>query len=99
LDGSLTIRAAVPADAPRICEIYNHYVEETVVTFEESVISEGDMSRRIAATLETYPWLVAESSGSIAGYAYASRWRSRARALGRRGVLGIAVVEARWPNR
>ena len=31
----ITVRFATDADAESIVEIYNHYVNETVVTFEE----------------------------------------------------------------
>ena len=34
--------------------------------------------RRIATTLEFFPWLIAEEGGRVLGYAYASRHRERA---------------------
>jgi L-amino acid N-acyltransferase YncA len=71
------IRPALPDDAPQICDIYNHYVEKTVITFEEETVSNAEMSGRIAATTIEFPWLVAEDNGSIAGYAYAASWKSR----------------------
>lgn len=71
------IRPALPGDAPQICEIYNHYVESTVITFEEDSISAAAMSRRILDVTTALPWLVTEINGSIAGYAYAIAWKSR----------------------
>ena len=71
------IRPALPDDAPQICGIYNHYVEETVITFEEQIVSGAEMSRRIVDTTTTFPWLVTEIDGSIVGYAYATAWKSR----------------------
>ncbi len=74
----ITVRAVTPADAGAVAAIYNHYVLQTVVTFEEEPVTSDEMSRRIdevrAASL---PWFVAEHAGAIAGYAYASRWRAR----------------------
>ena len=35
------------------------------------------MAERIAATLPTHPWLVAERDGMVAGYAYAGKHRER----------------------
>ena len=74
----ITVRAVTPADAGAVAGIYNHYVLETVVTFEEEPVTSDEMSRRIdevrAASL---PWFVAEHDGAMAGYAYASRWRTR----------------------
>ena len=71
------IRSATCADAPTIAEIYNYYVLNSVITFEEERISIAAMQERIAATQHSYPWLVYEDNGSIVGYAYASQWKSR----------------------
>jgi phosphinothricin acetyltransferase len=58
MDG--TLRMAVPADARAVRRIYAPYVEETAVTFATSVPSTGTLERKLAATLEQYPWLVCE---------------------------------------
>ena len=71
------IRPAIAADAPRIAEIYNHHVRETVVTFEEQPVAETEIARRITETTAEYPWLVSENDGTLAGYAYASSWKRR----------------------
>ena len=75
---SLVIRPAVPADAGALREIYRWYVENTAVTYDYETPSEEEFSRRIARTLEFYPWLIAESDGSVAGFAYAGRFHPRA---------------------
>jgi L-amino acid N-acyltransferase YncA len=72
------IRYATPADAAGICRIYNPYVQDTVISFEEAPVPVAAMATRIEELLRTHPWHVAESDGEIAGYAYASPWRSRA---------------------
>ena len=72
------IRPAGSADADAIACIYNHYIRETVVTFEEQEVSTQDMAGRIERlTVASMPWLVAEHAGSIIGYAYAGAWHSR----------------------
>ncbi|HEX5959987.1 MAG TPA: GNAT family N-acetyltransferase [Rhodanobacteraceae bacterium] len=68
---------ATCADAPSICAIYNHYVTGTIVTFEEQSVAAGDMQVRMAAVLAGFPWLVLECDGLVAGYAYASPWKTR----------------------
>jgi phosphinothricin acetyltransferase len=73
----MLIRPVLPADAERICAIYNHYVAKTIVTFEEQPVTAGDMRARIAAVAERFPWLVLERDGRIAGYAYAAPWKAR----------------------
>jgi L-amino acid N-acyltransferase YncA len=72
------IRPARSEDAAQICVIYNHYVRETVVTFEESPVSAAEMVLRIADITTRLPWLVWEEGGIILGYAYASPWKVRA---------------------
>ena len=44
---SITIRDATPHDAGRIATIYNHFVRETIVTFEEVEIDAGEIARRM----------------------------------------------------
>ena len=75
---SNSIRSATAADAAAIAEIYNHYITETVVTFEVEPLTVAEMSRRIEEIQScSYPWLVAERGGSVMGYAYASQWHVR----------------------
>jgi phosphinothricin acetyltransferase len=71
------IRACVAADAAAICAIYNPYVLETVITFEEEPVSTAEMARRIGEVATRFPWLVAEENGEIVGYAYATPWKAR----------------------
>lgn len=72
------LRAATPADAAAIAGIYNHYILNTIVTFEEEVLPVEEMARRITETLaDGNPWFVWEEDGRILGYAYADKWKSR----------------------
>ena len=74
----LRIRPATNDDAADIANIYNHYIRDTVVTFEEHEITAADMAGRVASVVANgLPWLVAEHVGSIVGYAYADRWKQR----------------------
>jgi L-amino acid N-acyltransferase YncA len=75
---SATVRAANAADAAGVAAIYNHYVGQTVVTFEEEAVPAAEIARRMQdAAAASLPWLTAEASGSIVGYAYAANWRVR----------------------
>jgi len=71
------IRRATEEDAAEICEIYNHYVLETAVTFEEEPVGAAEMSQRIRETLPSLPWLVWKEDERVLGYCYASRWKGR----------------------
>ena len=71
------IRSADSRDAAAVAAIYNYYVMNTVVSFEEEAVPESEMARRIEE-VEAFslPWLVADD-GDVAGFAYATRWKSR----------------------
>lgn len=73
------IREATTADAKIIAKIYNHYVEDTVITFEEDPVSINEMACRIEKVSNAgLPWFVAEERGEVIGYAYAIAWKERA---------------------
>ena len=72
------IRPVQLSDADQIAEIYNYYVTETVITFEEDRVSGLEIQKRIENSVGAkMPWLVAEVEGQIVGYAYAGKWRER----------------------
>jgi L-amino acid N-acyltransferase YncA len=72
------VRPVASGDAAAIARIYNYYVAETIVTFEEEVVAAEEMARRIGeAAAMSLPWLVAEQGGDVIGYAYASPWKRR----------------------
>lgn len=71
------IRRVSPDDTEAICAIYNHYVKNSCISFEEESVTTLEMSRRIIDVTESLPWLVMESEGVVDGYAYATKWRAR----------------------
>jgi phosphinothricin acetyltransferase len=74
----MKIRPASTGDGEAIARIYNHYVAETIATFEEEPPSPEVIARRIEETgSASLPWLVAERDDRVVGYAYASRWKGR----------------------
>ncbi len=72
------MRVARAEDAEGILAIYAPIVRETTISFELEPPTVEEMRGRIEATLAKLPWLVCDSNGEIAGYAYASRHRERA---------------------
>jgi phosphinothricin acetyltransferase len=71
------IRAVRKADAAIIADIYNYYIKNTTITFEEQSIDAVEMLSRIEKITARYPWFVYEQEGQVIGYAYASSWKSR----------------------
>ncbi len=75
---ALAIRDATDADAPAIAALYNPYVAETTITFEEAPVSAEQMAGRVREVQQAgLPWLVLEEGGPLRGYAYATRWKAR----------------------
>jgi phosphinothricin acetyltransferase len=92
------IRPATPADAARICAIYNPYVATTTISFEEEPVDEPGMAQRIADVAAAgLPWLVLEVDGAVAGYAYATKWR--ARPAYRHSVESSVYLDQAWAGR
>ena len=71
------IRVATADDAAAILQIYAPYIKDTSYTFEIEVPTEESFGDRIKNYLQTYPWLVCEIDGVLAGYAYGSKHRER----------------------
>src|SRR5262245_42150065 len=94
IQDDMVIRPATVVDAGPVARVYNHYVRETTITFEETEVSPQEIARRIQEVgSASLPWLVAEQDGEIVGYAYAAKWHSRS---GYRFSAEIAVyVDAR----
>ena len=75
---TVTLRMATEQDAPALLAIYRPYIENTAITFEYDVPSVEAFSARITHTLKKYPYIVAETSAGILGYAYVSAFKERA---------------------
>ena len=74
----MNIRPCNQNDTPAICDIYNHYIKHTVITFEETLVSEAVMAKRIQSISKNFPWLVIENNNhQVVGYAYANTWSER----------------------
>lgn len=76
---SYRIRAARGGDLPHVREIYNHYVTNSVVTFDEKPSALRYWREKLAMLSKLgLPFLVAESPrGQILGYALVQPWRSK----------------------
>lgn len=75
--GSGTIRACTTQDAAAVAAIYDYYIRETVITFEEKPVPADEMARRIDDVVARLPWLVWDENGAVLGYAYAAPWKQR----------------------
>lgn len=73
----MIVRAATLADTEAILAIYAPYIVDTAITYETAVPTLESFRKRIAGIIARYPYLVAESDGSILGFAYASTFKDR----------------------
>ena len=71
------IRQVKDSDADALCRIYNKYIVETRITFEETLLQADEMVSRIKNITQNFPWLVYEENGKVIGYTYASKWKER----------------------
>ncbi|MGU3292017.1 N-acetyltransferase family protein [Williamsia sp. M5A3_1d] len=80
---SVTVRTATAADCPQIAAIYQHYVENSVITFDYESPTTADWEGRVAAiTARGRPFIVAvapdDSGGEVVlGYAYLGDFRTK----------------------
>jgi L-amino acid N-acyltransferase YncA len=65
-------------DAAACAAIYAPFVRDTPISLEEEPPTPGEIADRIETTTRTHPWLVAQDSDELIGYAYATRHRERA---------------------
>ena len=77
---SYEIRAAEAADLPDIREIYNHYVLNSTVTFDEDPMTLKELRAKFAQLGKLgLPFLVAVTpNGHVIGYAYVYPWKAKA---------------------
>ena len=75
---TIIIRPAVAQDADTIASIYNYYIENSSISFEEAAVSSPEIQQRIDKVIAAgFTWLVYESDKQILGYAYATKWNER----------------------
>jgi L-amino acid N-acyltransferase YncA len=76
---SYTIRPATSRDLPDVREIYNHYVRNSMVTFDEDTMTLREWRSKYAyVTRLKLPFLVAVSpSGQVIGYALCTPWKQK----------------------
>jgi L-amino acid N-acyltransferase YncA len=78
LDLATRIRPASTSDGGAVARIYEHYVLNTSISFEEQPPLPTEMAERIReVSSNALPWLVAELGQRIVGYAFAVRWKGR----------------------
>ena len=76
---SVSLRAAEIRDCYAICEIYNFYIQNSVVTFDEQTMVLGQWEEKLTyLNKQKLPFIVAETdNGEILGFAYVAPWRQK----------------------
>ena len=74
------IRAATQADLPDVREIYNHYVKNSMVTFDEDPWTLSELRGKFEQlTRLKLPFIVAVSpAGHVLGWAWVFPWKAKA---------------------
>jgi len=75
---NIVVRSSHDGDVAAIAAIYRHHVLHGVASFEDIQPDQDEVARRRRDILALkLPYLVAERSGRVVGYCYASRYRAR----------------------
>ena len=76
---TLNIRAAQSSDCYAIAEIYNFYIENSVVTFDEQIMNNSQWEEKLEYLNKlNLPFIIAASDqGEILGFAYVAPWRQK----------------------
>ena len=76
---SITIRSASRDDCADICDIYNFYVQSSVITFDEQPMDPSSWNEKLAQIQNlNLPFIVATAeSGQLLGFAYLAPWRQK----------------------
>ena len=76
---SVSLRAAENIDCLAICEIYNFYIQNSVVTFDEQTMEVSQWEEKLTyLNKQKLPFIVAETdNGEILGFAYVAPWRQK----------------------
>lgn len=88
---AITLRVARPEDAAGVLAIYGPCCESSAISFELVAPSVEQMAERIENISATYPWLICDLDGDVAGYVYACQHRERA---AYRWAVDVAVYVA-----
>ncbi len=75
----INVRAATEADVPAILDIYNHYIVNSIATFD---VEPQTLDEKLAwfrlSTTRPYCAIVADSDSEVIGFASLSPFRSKA---------------------
>jgi L-amino acid N-acyltransferase YncA len=78
MSDTLTLRNATRGDVEAIADIYGHAVLTGTASYEYDPPTPAEMASRFDAIIAGgFPWLIACAGDEIAGYAYASPFRTR----------------------
>ena len=78
MSGDVSLRPSDDRDVAAIAAIYRHHVLHGMASFEEEPPEPDEIARRRGEIVARgLPYLVAERSGRVLGYCYASPYRTR----------------------
>lgn len=74
---TIQLRRATLQDAAACAELYNPYIHNSVISFEEHPLTTEEMTQRMQQVLVGHPWWLAEEVDTVLGFAYAQAWKAR----------------------
>ena len=64
-------------DFEQLLDIYNYYVQNTIVTFDTEPLTLKAFKEKVERISKAFPFIVFEKDNEILGYAYGSKWRQK----------------------
>jgi len=64
-------------DFEQLLDIYNYYVQYTIVTFDTEPLKLKVFKEKVERISKAFPFIVFEKDNEILGYAYGSKWRQK----------------------
>lgn len=71
------IRPVHIKDTEALLNIYNYYVLNTIITFDDVPFTVEAFKNKIETIAANYPFIVFEEDNKVLGYAYANKWREK----------------------
>ncbi len=71
------IRNVDIGDAKSLADIYNHYVINTIITFDRKPKTVQEFEEKINEITSKFPFFIFEENNEILGYTYGSVWRKK----------------------
>jgi phosphinothricin acetyltransferase len=73
----MKIKKITALDYPEVLKIYNYFIENTTINFEQKPITILELSTMVDKITRKYPFIILSENNKILGYAYLSTFNNK----------------------